>query len=610
MVINNWFFIGSIVCIAYAFCYLLGEAVLFGRLKKFQYFFAPIAGYALYAYLFFFLFHLTTNRPFTIAVTTLLAATSSYLFLKRKKFPSATFFWSLMGATFFAAYAAYVLSPKISTNHFLFAPPVFDHMKTAITASIVNQGLPVINPFAAFPFKLHYYFLFFVPCAAIKIMFGITAFQAEIIGTMLAAFMGVGALTGTVTILKGHDISRKELLICCLLALTAASKLAVPFLTGGHGFDSLVETLLWTPSTLIATSCLVLVLVLVYKTSAQHRWLLAILLAVILGISSYIAIVTALSLSLLILLDIYKNPEKKKIIQQWINVILLSALLAAPFLFNQAGAAKQGFPIEIALYPWTTLKNPIIQVAGFWTIFCFLQMPALFIINTFYFRIKYFKKYIVFYIPILMGTAVTCFLKTNIANNDLGWRASFVAVFLLTILASYWLCISKNRLLKGIFLLFILACIRFPFSPLDWKHRNWNEPKQLSSESIKAIQTHISTRDYFLNNTFDYTWLVPQDGNLEFMIESERKSCYASGDAILAYADHNLYPFLALSHIIFQEKVTAQDILKAKRISCSKFIFHYTDPNFEKEEMLQNAGLEKIYQNEQIKIYRLNPSLL
>ena len=606
MIINNWFFIGGIVCLMYAFFHFLGEAVLFGRFKKFQYFFAPLAGYALYAFLLFFLFHLTTNRIIITGFTVCLATGSLWLFARRKSFPPTIYFLSLLLAGGFAVYAAYVLSPRFSAGHILVARPVFDHMKTAITASIVQHGLPVINPFAAFPFKLHYYFLFFVPCAAFKILFGISAYEAEIVSTMISALLSIGTLLGVVSTLKQHIPTRKELLICGLLAMTAAYHAPLRLLTKLHGFDSFAETLFWTPHTLLATLCLVLVLVLIHQSGLKHRWLLALGLAVTLGLSAYIAIVAAVSLGLFMVWDIYQSPCKKETTKQWLGVISLSALLAAPFLLNQAGISKSGFPISFAIFPWTYLKNPVLQVIGFFTLYCFLQMPALFIINAFYMRPPYFKKQAVFVLPILVSMLIVCFFKTNIANNDLGWRASFVTVFLLTAWAVFWLGRAKKRTIKIGLLVFVLACIRFPFSPLDLRCRTWNTPRELSQDSIRAIQTHVTPNDYFLNNTFDYILQVPADGNLEFMIGSERKSCFASSPAIHAYADHRLYPLLALSDIIFQEQVTAEDILVAKKIRCSKFIFHYTDSNFDKEEMLQKAGLEKIYQNEQIKIYQLS----
>ena len=610
MIIHSWLFIVTATGLLYIFCSLLGEAVLHGRLKKFQFFLAPLAGYALYAYLLFFLFHFTTNRIVIAGFSMCLAIASVWLFAKRRVLPPTIYFLSLLVAGGFAAYVAYVLSPRFSEGHMLISRAVFDHMKTAITASIVHHGLPAINPFAAFPFKLHYYLLFFVPGAALKIMFGISAYEAEIIGAMLSALIGIEALLGVVSSLKQSLPTKKELLLCGLLALTAACNCApLPLLTKLHGFDSFITTLVWSPHTLIAMSCLALVLVLIHQSGLKHRWLLALGLAVTLGLSAYIAIVAAASLGVFMGWNIYQSSHKKDTIKQWISIILLSILLAAPFITNQASGPNSGFPISFSIYPWTHLKNPILQVIGFFTLYWCLQMPALFIINAFHMRLQNFKKQLIFLLPILVSMTITCFFKTNIANNDLGWRASFVTVFLLTAWAAVWLNREKNRTIKIALLILTIACVRLPFSPLDPTHRMWNSTRNLSQDTIRAIQTYVTPQDYFLNNTFDYIMQIPANGNLEFMIATERKSCFASIPAIHAYADHRLYPLLALSDIIFQEEVTTDDILIAKRIRCSKFIFYHTDKNFTQEDMLQAAGLEKIYQNNQIKIYQISPSI-
>ncbi len=596
----------------YAFFHFLGEAVLFGRLKNFQYFFAPIAGYALYAYLFFFLFHLTTHPLAVIGVTCFLATGSIFLFFKRKKFPSITYFLSVLLAAVFSIYVAYVLSPVEVNGHLYIEAPLFDHMKTAITASIVNNGIPVINPFAAFPFKLHYYFLSFVPSASIKILFGISAYEAEIVSTMLTALIGLVTIFGTVCILKGKEISPKEIFLGGLLLCTATVGTHWSFMTGVHGFDTYLRTLFWTPHTIIATSCLVLVLVLIYQTGYRLRWLLALLLAVTAGISIYIAIVAALGIGLFILMDIAQNTSKKKTLQQWLPVILLSALLALPFLFNQAGVSSEKFPVAFSIYHWTLLKNPFVQIVGFLTIYYFSQAPALYIINLVSLRTWALKKYAVFYLVIFSSMFVTCFFRTTIDNNDLGWRAIFVSIFLLIIFSVYWINQTKNKRLKILFILLVLTSCDLPFTALERNHLERKRTKELSPQSIRAIQQHVSTSDYFLNNVHKYFYLPDGkhwDGNLEFMIMTERKSCYSSLVGIRAYANKKLSPFAAYIGTIFSGTPTSQDILEARRIFCSKFIFHYTDPNFEKEEMLQKAGLEKIYQNEQIKIYQLSSSI-
>lgn len=601
----NPLLIAASVCGLFVFFYLLGQAILVRYMKDYRAYFAPVVGYAAYAYVLFGMFHITTHPAAVWGVTLLLGGVGLYSCFKHKSYPPRTYKVALLSGLGIALYVAYIMWIKSEDGQFFFLAPTYDHIKTAITSSIVNTGLPVINPFCTVPARLSYYFLYYVPSAAQVLALGMSSYEAEIASAMLATLLGSLAIFGTLTVVRQKECDWKNIVICTLLMTTGMIHVWAPFLTAAHGFDSILTTLVWTPQTFLSVACLLVVVVLIHQYRMKPTVLLAFLLAIILGLSVYIAIVAVAGLGLFFIVDMLTSSSKKQTVLQWLGVGVLSLAFALLFIANQAGINSGRFPIAMFIYPWTLWKNLIWQIVGFWTIYCFIQMPMLVLLNAWKLRRDIFKQYSVFYLMIFISIFITCFFKTVIDNNDLGWRAILVAIVLLTVFAAHWFFYIKSKFVRVCLIILAVICINTPFNKLnDYAMRPLNLVRPLSAQSLAAIRQHISIHDAFLNNIWEGKDSSFWNANVDVIIFSQRNSCYANLGAIKAYCHWQLRPFVSLVDAIYwQKEVPVRAVSTARQIGCTKFLFHYLDPNFDNEAALEAAGLRKIYQNDQIKIY-------
>ncbi len=600
----NWALISLGCIVAYACCFLLGDTVLCRYQKESRAYFAPVAGYAVYAYLFYWLLHITTQAWVVWGITGLLAGGSLFLFLRRKEYPGRLYAWGLLFVAGFAGYLAWVLAPEFKDGFYWLPAAAYDHVKAAMIPSMVQGGMPVQNPFGALPHYLHYYMLFYIPGACFKILTGAATYDAELLNTLLVGGLGMSTMLGIVSILRGKALARKDFAFCFLLTFTAACELNFSFLDPiVHGMDSFVKMAVWAPQNVISASFLLLAVVWVYQSRWQHKGILAFLLAVTMGASVYIALVGALGLGLLLLADWGGRRERWPVLWQGVQLGLLSLLLALPFIINQAGAMHDMFPVAVHIYPWSRHLHPLVAILGFWTVYYFLQMPVLFLLAVCAVTRAHIKKYQVFYVMIFASAFVTCFLKTVIDNNDLGWRSVLISIMLLVPLAACRLSTLSRPIQIGCVVL-ALALVNLSGSAWDkLEHFPAHQLKPLSAQSLAAIRHYVTEDDYFATTPLDWPGSNPYPGNLDFMLLTERRSCYASRGAVHAYCYYELRPLYLWMQKLFAGEFSQKDVEKLRQYQCSKFIFHQTDKNFDKDAALAAVGLRKVYQNEQIKIY-------
>ncbi|MBR6411807.1 MAG: hypothetical protein IKS41_01435 [Alphaproteobacteria bacterium] len=595
----NLFLILMMAFAMYWYFYIVGETVLVLMKQKFHRYFSPLIGYVIFSYIFFILFHVTTNF-FAVFSAFLSLLLGCLLLQKTRGIQVSRPPWRALSlALGVAGYVIYILYPKFSEGGFFWSVPLFDHMKIAFTAQIAQTGIPVANPFCAFPEKTYYYFLYHVPLAVMKIVFGATSYEVELSGGMLSCLVGYQLMVGCICLLKGKECSWVEVVTCFVFSFMGRK---IPGVFEGHGFDPILETVLWTPNTFLAAFCLIFSLFWIHRNKFSQAYIPALLISVILGLSPYIFLVAFGGLSLFCVYEFCLSKAKKIFFIQAVKLAALVFLFSLPILLIQWGITNtHEFLIKFSIFPWKNIANPIDKTIGFWTVFLLSEMPIIFLINLVCLKISDIKKWHILYFSVLASFGVSYCLRSMISNNDLGWRASFVGIALLTILAAYHVGNIKNWILKIIVITMSLYFISFPY--LDEKHK-YVIP--LSNETISAIQRYVKQDDYFLNNiTRDKMmrddWEI--NSNHEFATITERRSCYMSFEGVRAHCTHDLRKLNKTVKRIFNGSVSLDDINAAKNIKCNKFIFHNSDPNWDKDELLTSFGLRKIYENNQIKIW-------
>lgn len=583
----------------YFYLYVIGGTILGFFKQDFSRYFAPLVGYAVFAYTFFGLFYLTTN--FFVLLGVFIALLGGCLFwAKKKKIPLSPIPYLSLGlSACVGLYTLHILYPHFLGTDFFHFPPLFDHIKTAFTAAITQSGIPVTNPFCANPDKSYYYFLYYVPLAAIKIIFHTTAYEAELIGEVLTCLIGLPLIVGSVALLKKKECAWWEVL-CCFLFIFMSKKIDGSFI--GHPIDSLTETLIWTPNTFLASSLLILSLFWIHTKNMTYSFLPALLLAIALGMSPYVFLVAFGGIGIFCLYKLCTQSDKRYFVIKALKLLGWVALFSCPFLWIQLGATDgHGFPIKWNIYFWLNAP-PLQRFVGFWTVFLLSQMPILYLINIKFLHFITLKKYALFYGCILASLCISCCLQSTIHGNDLGWRSMFVTVELFTIFAIYYFGGIKSWGLKIVIVGIAIYFVRIPYL----KKYTENYIRPLSSESVVAIQRYVGHKDYFLNNIFrDWrmhnTWIG--EANAEFAVLTERRSCYMSYPSTQVYCHPDSRNFVEAADRIFNKNLSQQDIEAAKTLKCNKFIFVNTDRNYNEDQILTSFGLRKIYENDQIKIW-------
>jgi hypothetical protein len=372
----------------------------------------------------------------------------------------------LLGAALWAVIPTINIFPAVYQDGLFVNAPIFDHAKIAIVDAIAREGLLPINPYYApngEKILLIYYYTWHFLASQLKLLVGVTGWQAEVALNWFTGLATIGFLCALAIRLTRQARTGVFLL---LLALTGPLADLLPWLLGprwenwvgyppGHGLELLWIQMSWVPQHVFSALSVVVLIFLITRVLSSNR--LQLNYAVIAGLSAASAFGSStwvggvgltLSLPFLVmaagLLHLprfhYINTLKVALL-----AVIVCILFALPPLISQASGPSlthSELPFRLGLYTATRFFNKepywgyIGHILLFWLQFLPLNLGIVIILGglTLLARSCLVLEERIFQALSIGSTLgfllVVQFVKSSIYNNDLGWRAVLVPVML------------------------------------------------------------------------------------------------------------------------------------------------------------------------------------
>jgi len=423
--------------------------------------------------------------PFTLLITWLLFQASLWLRPAPKtpeNFCEPSNFHSLLlisGATGWAVMTTLPIVPAAYQGGLVVNAPIFDHAKVAIVDAIARQGLLPINPYYApdgQTIPLIYYYTWHFLASQLKLLVGVTGWQAEVAMTWFTNYAVLTFLSALAIRLTQRTTAGMLLLVFAfagapvdLLAPILGPRLEKWFsIPPGHGLEVLWVQMEWVPQHVLSALAVVLLIFLSSRMLASNRF--QIHYSIIAGLTTATAFGTSTwlgGIGLIMVLPIFfltggwlRLPQANYLstLKAALFASFVTLITAIPLLISQASGpslANSSLPFGLAVFPATrlfSLKPEIDNYLGhillFWLQFLPLNLGISYVLGLLVLvaRSSFRLEERVFQALSLGGSVgyllVSQFVQSTLINNTFGWRAVLVPVMLLLV----WSAVALTEL--------------------------------------------------------------------------------------------------------------------------------------------------------------------
>ena len=367
-----------------------------------------------------------------------------------------------------------------------FSVAMFDQSyRVAFTDAVARTGVPPANPlyFAGHASPMRYYYFWYVLCAVVVRIAGVTARQAFIASSVWAGF-GLVAMIGLYLrhffgLVRG--LRRQTLVAVGLLLVTGAdlmpaigSLFAQKALNGEMEWwsedqiSSWMDSLLWVPHHVASLLCCLLSFLLLWRTrealTARVRWVAVGLAGVAFASAFGLSIYVAFGMALLMVAWVVRARRELGLCGRVVAAGVVAALLLTPFLrelLAGSGGAATGhvFALSVRRFIDPEILTGLSVFAGLRgahpvVLDCAMRLlllfPGLALELGFYgavlvlvWRVKDEAVRTACYLSVCGLVIVTFIRSAVIGNNDFGYRAALLPQFFLLLLgvrlvASWW----------------------------------------------------------------------------------------------------------------------------------------------------------------------------
>lgn len=397
----------------------------------------------------------------------------------------------LIGASLCAVIPVMTIFPTLYQDGLFLNGQIADHAKIAIIDAIAREGLLPINPYYTpdgEKIPLIYYYTWYFLASQLKLLAGATGWQADFALSWFTAWASLGFLSALAIRFTKRVFTGGVVL---LLSLTEAPANLLPMIfgirwynwvhlpTNVHGLELWWTQAAWVPQHLFSALTVVVLIFLVSRIlisqNMQKNYAVMAGLTAAAGFGSSIWVGGVALLFVMPILVVSVICLRLPKINYFTTLKTASIALAVcvlfsiPILISQFSGpslAHSEFPFGLGLYTSTNLfqKVPvwgyIAHLILFWLQFLPLNLGVIFVWGILalpLYSSKFLEERV--FQSLSIGSVfgfllVVQFIKSTIANNDLGWRAVLVPVMLLMVWSAIGLtelfgqkkCITKEHL--------------------------------------------------------------------------------------------------------------------------------------------------------------------
>jgi hypothetical protein len=476
--------------------------------------------------------------------------------------------WGLALPAGIGVLPAMAILPKTVPGGVLLAPPMFDHVKIALVDAILRDGLPAPNPFIGpgSPDHLAYYYLWHAGTAMLASALHAKGWTAEAAMTWFTAFASLALMMGVAVALGGRAVAMGA---TALLALPGCVRPVLDALAGqdavsrvvpqGADFGGWLNQSAWVPQHLSSACCVVLAGLLMVRLAEAGSLLTAAVLGVVVAagfessiwVGGFAFAVAGAGLGLMLLWRMLRAAAGAFLARGAIAA-LLAVILMAPFISAELHAARLRGGGGIAVMPYPVLGTlipagwrPAADLAAFWPLVA-LELPAVLPLGVMLMALRRGadRSGLADALRLLAALCLCTawLLRSTIDNNDLGWRAVLPAVLLLAAFAGCalerladarrWRLVAAAAFISALGLPDTVRMLR------DYAggQRPGDAPGLAAASSIwQAVRRHTGPDDRVANNPDDVARATPWPVNIAWATLSDRPSCYAGWETVLAY---------------------------------------------------------------------------
>lgn len=551
-----------------------------GPLAKFA---APALGWALHSALALPIHRLIGFTSFSVLAVSVVALAGCIVFLSMaprasSSHPRVFTIGAMLAAAAISLCVAIAIAPKFDGDAVLLSKAMFDHSKVAMIDEMARLGVPPGNPFhdgqgAAAP--LAYYYLWHFSAAELMLAGRINGWEADATLTAFSAYASIMLMMGLSVWLSGRASAAFWV---PLLAFAGSLRPVLEFLIGktalysfvwpATGFAGWFFQATWVPQHIASATCVVIAIVLLAELARKPSplLLLTFVLIVVAGYESSawvggITFAVGAAAAGVVLLAYMPPPDRLRFILWSIAGAIAALALAVPFLIGQyESSVARGVGSPIALHHYDVLGESvpeplrrILDVPAYWLIFLVLEFPAIYpaglIALVALLRSKTIdagrRTAVRTLAALTMASLVTAWLLVSTLgeNNDLGWRAVLPAVMVLTAFTAHGLArwIGRRAKLAAAVALAALV-LGLPDGLLNLRDnalgRSNNSGAAFSQQSSfwTRVREHAAPDERIANNTLAFQDMTPWPVNIAWALLSNRRSCFAGYELVVAYA--------------------------------------------------------------------------
>lgn len=491
--------------------------------------------------------------------------------------PAALIVVALLGGALVALVPMLAIMPKPTAEGITLASPVFDHSKIAMIDDMIRTGVPARNPFfgeADAPERVSYYYLWHFSAAAVAVMTGVSGWEADAGLTWFTALASLLLMMG-VAVWVGGRASAAILVVALAAAGSLRSILQwlapdiAPTLIGWtSGFGGWLFQTSWAPQHVASAMCVVLACVLISRLAQQRGWLVPLVIGLVVAASFessvWVGGVTFLLAAAAIgLYGLSRSPagQRGEFLLGLAAAAVLAAVLAAPFLYDQAAATAlraSGSPIAIA--PTHVLGSAFsetvrrtLDLPAFWLVHLPVEFPAFYPAGLAGLWLALGnrtsgldQRQTMRSLALLVAVSLlTSWLLSSVIgdNNDLGWRAVLPAVMLLVAFAAAaiarWLATASRTplVLAGIALLLGLAgSVQVVRENVVGLRKPSERVFAAAPQMWAAVRRYTAASERVASNPLFLSDMTPWPVNISWALLADRRSCYAGSELAIPFA--------------------------------------------------------------------------